>query len=113
MWAWTDNDGSPYDALSRDTILDNLMLYWLPATGASAARLYWESFGNAGDSLVAIPSGASQFPKEIIPAPRKWAQRRYTNLVYWNDLAKGGHFAAWEQPGSFVDEVRACFALMR
>jgi pimeloyl-ACP methyl ester carboxylesterase len=113
MWAWTDNAGSPYDALSRDTILDNLMLYWLPATGASAARLYWESFGNAGDSLVAIPSGASQFPKEIIPAPRKWAERRYTNLVYWNDLAKGGHFAAWERPGSFVDEVRACFALMR
>ena len=113
MWAWTDNDGSPYDALSRDTILDNLMLYWLPATGASAARLYWESFGNAGDNLVAVPAGASQFPKEIIPAPRKWAERRYTNLVYWNDLAKGGHFAAWEQPRSFVDEVRACFALMR
>ena len=113
MWAWTDNDGSPYDALSRDTILDNLMLYWLPATGASSARLYWESFANAGDSRVAIPSGASQFPKEIIPAPRKWAERRYTNLVYWNDLPKGGHFAAWEQPAAFVGELRACFGLMR
>ncbi len=113
MWAWTDNGGSPYDALSRDTILDNLMLYWLPATGASSARLYWESFAKFGDGEVTIPSGASQFPKEIIPAPRKWAERRYTNLVYWNDLPKGGHFAAWEQPGLFVGELRACFALMR
>lgn len=113
MWAWTDNGGSPYDALSRDTILDNLMLYWLPATGASSARLYWESFAKFGDGEVTIPSGASQFPKEIIPSPRKWAERRYKNLVYWNDLPKGGHFAAWEQPAAFVGELRACFGLMR
>ena len=113
MWAWTDNAGSPYDALNRDTILDNLMLYWLPATGASAARLYWESFARFADGEVAIPAGASQFPKEIIPAPRKWAERRYRNLVYWNELDKGGHFAAWEQPGLFVEELRNCFRLMR
>lgn len=113
MWAWTDNGGSPYDALSRDTILDNLMLYWLPATGASSARLYWESFAKFADGEVAIPAGASQFLKEIIPAPRKWAERRYTNLVYWNDLPKGGHFAAWEQPELFVGELRNCFRLMR
>ena len=113
MWAWTDNDGSPYDALSRDTILDNLMLYWLPATGASSARLYWESFAKFGEGEVSIPSGASQFPKEIIPSPRKWAERRYKNLIYWNDLPKGGHFAAWEQPELFVGELRDCFRLMR
>ena len=113
MWAWTDNAGSPYDALSRDTILDNLMLYWLPATGASSARLYWESFARFADGEVTIPAGASQFPREIIPAPRKWAERRYRNLVYWNELDKGGHFAAWEQPELFVQELRSCFRLMR
>ncbi|QGN53371.1 epoxide hydrolase family protein [Novosphingobium sp. Gsoil 351] len=113
MWAWTDNPGSPFEALSRDTILDNLMLYWLPATGASSARLYWESFAKFSEGEVAIPAGASQFPKEIIPAPRKWAERRYCNLVYWNDLPKGGHFAAWEQPELFVTELRDCFRLMR
>ena len=113
MWAWTDNDGSPFDALSRDRILDNIMLYWLPATGASSARLYWESFAKFGQGEVKVPTGASAFPKEIIPAPRKWAERRYTNLVYWNDLPKGGHFAAWEQPELFVDELRACFVQMR
>jgi len=112
MWAWTDNDGSPYDALSKDQILDNIMLYWLGAAGASAARLYWQSFATFGDGEVAIPSGASQFPKEIIPAPRKWAERRYTNLVYWNDLPRGGHFAAWEQPELFAQELRACFSIM-
>lgn len=112
MWAWTDNDGSPFDALSKDQILDNIMLYWLPATGASSARLYWESFARFGEGEVAIPAGASQFPKEIIPAPRKWAERRYTNLVYWNDVAKGGHFAAWEQPELFVSELQTCFSKM-
>lgn len=112
MWAWTDNDGSPFDALSRDAILDNIMLYWLPATGASSARLYWESFANIASGTVALPAGVSQFPKEVIPAPRKWAERRYTNLVYWNDLAKGGHFAAWEQPELFLGEIRKCFSLM-
>ncbi|MXO61578.1 epoxide hydrolase family protein [Qipengyuania oceanensis] len=112
MWAWTDNSGSPYDALSKDRILDNIMLYWLPATGASSARLYWESFSKFGEGQVAIPAGASQFPREIIPAPRKWAERRYTHLVYWNDLPKGGHFAAWEQPELFAGELRACFGKM-
>ena len=112
MWAWTDNSGSPYDALSRDRILDNIMLYWLPATGASSARLYWESFSKFGEGQVSILAGASQFPREIIPAPRKWAERRYTNLVYWNDLPKGGHFAAWEQPELFAGELRACFGKM-
>jgi pimeloyl-ACP methyl ester carboxylesterase len=109
---WTDNAGSPFDAIGRDSILDNLMLYWLPATGASSARLYWESFAWFAEGTVAIPAGASQFPKEIIPSPRKWAERRYTNLLYWNDVEAGGHFAAWEQPTLFVGELRACFAKM-
>lgn len=114
MWSWTDNAGSPLDALSMDNILDNVMLYWLPATGASAARLYWESFGAIGKSgPVHLPAGVTTFPREITKAPRKWAERILRNLVYWNEAPRGGHFAAWEQPGIFVDEVRRCFALMR
>jgi pimeloyl-ACP methyl ester carboxylesterase len=95
-----------------DQVLDDIMLYWLPGTGASAARLYWESFSRFGLGTVAIPSGASAFPKEILPAPREWAERTLTNLVYWNEVEKGGHFAAWEQPELFVRELRACFAKM-
>lgn len=114
MWSWTDNQGSPLDALSMDAILDNVMLYWLPANGASAARLYWESFGAIGKSgPVLLPAGVSTFPREITKAPRKWAERILQNLVYWNDAPHGGHFAAWEQPQIFVEEVRKCFALMR
>jgi len=114
MWSWTDNKGSPLDALSMDAILDNVMLYWLPANGASAARLYWESFGAIGKSgPVLLPAGVSTFPREITKAPRKWAERILQNLVYWNDAPRGGHFAAWEQPQIFVEEVRKCFALMR
>ena len=113
MFAWTDNAGSPFDALSHDTILDNIMIYWLTASGASAARLYWESAGRRRTGEVAIPSGSTAFPKEIIPAPRKWVERRMTQLVYWNQVAKGGHFPAWEQPALFAEELRASFSRMR
>lgn len=115
MWAWTDNAGKPEDALSRDAMLDNITLYWLTASGASSARMYWESFGKTAQNgyQVDVPAGVSTFPREISRAPRKWAERTLRNLVYWNDCAKGGHFAAWEQPGIFVEEVRKCFALMR
>ena len=113
FYAWTDCDGHPENALSRDELLDNLMLYWLPATGASSARLYWESFGNAfgrdAKAKVTLPTGCSLFPKEIVPTPREWAEQRYTNIVYWNELSKGGHFAAFEQPELFVNELRSCF----
>ena len=112
VFYWTDNDGSPWDALSMDQVIDDVMLYWLPATGASAARLYWESFADFGDGKVIIPAGASAFPKEILPAPREWVERTLTNLVYWNEVEKGGHFAAWEQPELFARELRACFATM-
>lgn len=114
MMTWTDNEGRPEDALSRDTILDNIMLYWLPAAGASAARLYWESFGSIGTMQpVNLPSGVSNFPKEISRAPRKWAERILRNLVYWENAARGGHFAAWEEPDLFVEQIRACFGQMR
>lgn len=112
VFYWTDNGGAPWDALSMDQALDDIMLYWLPATGASAARLYWESFGSFGEGTVAIPAGASAFPEEILPAPREWVKRSLTNLVYWNELEKGGHFAAWEQPELFVGELRRCFGQM-
>ncbi len=112
MWAWTDNAGAPEDALSRDAILDNIMLYWLPATGASAARLYWESFASFAGTEIDLPVAVSAFPKEILPTPRKWAERNYPNLVHWGEMERGGHFAAWEQPAAFVRELRTAFALM-
>ena len=81
------------------------------------ARLYWESFNrtfgrDAGDKIM-LPTGCSIFPKEIVPTPRSWAEQRYGNIVYWNELDKGGHFAAFEQPELFVNELRECFRLMR
>jgi pimeloyl-ACP methyl ester carboxylesterase len=113
MWAWTDNAGQPEDVLTMDEILDNIMLYWLPATGASSARLYWESFGSFGSVPLAIPVGVSMFPKELFRASRRWAEKHMSNIIHWNQLEKGGHFAAWEQPDTFVSEVRTCFAKVR
>jgi pimeloyl-ACP methyl ester carboxylesterase len=113
MWAWTDNQGRAEDVLSRDAMLDNLMLYWLTAAGASSARLYWESFGSAESGAITLPVAVSAFPKEILPTPRKWMERRCSNIVHWNEMEKGGHFAAWEQAEAFVKELRAAFALMR
>lgn len=113
FWAWTDCDGHPENVLTRDELLDNVMLYWLPATGASSARLYWESFRNTKLDPIATKTGCSIFPKEIFRCSRRWAEKRFTNLVYWNELQKGGHFAAFEQPETFVSELRACFRHMR
>ncbi|MDE2978891.1 MAG: epoxide hydrolase [Acidobacteriota bacterium] len=100
-------------AWTRDQLLDNVMMYWLPACGASSGRLYWESFGRGGGDPVEIPVGCSIFPKEIFRSSRRWAERRYRQLVYWNRLEKGGHFAAFEVPDVFVDELRKCFRVMR
>jgi pimeloyl-ACP methyl ester carboxylesterase len=113
--AWTDCDGHPENVLTRDELLDNVMLYWLPATGASSARLYWESFDRQGEAMaeVTVPAGCSIFPKEIFRMSRRWVEKRFTNLVYWNELERGGHFAAFEQPELFVDEVRKCFREVR
>jgi hypothetical protein len=113
FWAWTDCDGHPENVLTRDQLLDNVMLYWLPATGASSARLYWESFTKPGLDLVEVPTGCSIFPKEIIRVPRRWAETRFTDLRYWNEVDRGGHVAAFEQPALFVDEVRSFFRLVR
>jgi len=117
FYEWTDCDGHPENVLTREELIDNVMFYWLTASGASSARLYWESFGRAFGSgaanTVTLPTGCSIFPKEIVATPRSWAERRYTNIVYWNELTKGGHFAAFEQPEQFVNELRNCFRLMR
>ncbi len=114
FWAWTDCDGHPENALTRDELLDNVMMYWLTESGASSGRLYWESFGRGGRSdEVTVPTGCSIFPKEIFLCSRRWAEKRFTNLIYWNELDKGGHFAAFEQPDLFVNEVRNCFRSVR
>jgi pimeloyl-ACP methyl ester carboxylesterase len=113
MWAWTDNQGSPEDVLTRDEILDNIMMYWLPATGASSARLYWESFGSIGSVKLELPVGVSIFPKEIFRASRRWGEKHMSNIIHWNELPKGGHFAAWEQPELYLNEVRTCFRHLR
>jgi pimeloyl-ACP methyl ester carboxylesterase len=113
FWAWTDCDGHPENALTRDELLDNVMLYWLPATGASSARLYWESFGARGGTPVTVPSGMSIFPKEIFRPSRRWAERTYLDIRSWHELDRGGHFAAFEQPERFVEEVRGFFRLVR
>jgi pimeloyl-ACP methyl ester carboxylesterase len=113
FWAWADCDGHPENALSRDDMLDNIMLYWLPGTGASSARLYWESFGRRSTDDVAIPVGCSLFPKDIFAASRRWAEKRFHNIIHWNELQKGGHFAAMEQPELFVEELRSCFRILR
>jgi pimeloyl-ACP methyl ester carboxylesterase len=111
--AWTDCDGHPENVLTRDELLDNVMLYWLPAAGASSARLYWESFRDVSTEPIVVPTGCSIFPKEILRISDRWAASRFTNILYWNELERGGHFAAFEQPDLFVDEVRAFFRMIR
>jgi pimeloyl-ACP methyl ester carboxylesterase len=118
--AWMDCDGRPENVLTRDELLDNLTLYWLSATGASSARLYWESIRQVNEWIsgsvvdtVSVPTGASIFPKELQRPSRRWAEKRFTNIRHWNELDRGGHFAAFEQPELFVDELRSFFRLVR
>ena len=113
FWAWTDCDGHPENALGRDEMLDNVMLYWLTASAASSARLYWESFGKIrGKGRVDVPTGVASFPKEIIRAPRNWCEVDY-NITHWTTMERGGHFAAFEQPEAFTEDVRTFFATIR
>jgi pimeloyl-ACP methyl ester carboxylesterase len=112
FWAWTDCHGHPENVLSRDALLDNVMVYWLTRSAGSSARLYWESFGRASMEPIEIPVGCSIFPKEIFRVSRRWAEKRYRRLAYWNELDSGGHFAAMEQPKLFVSELRRCFRVM-
>ena len=113
FWAWTDCDGHPENAVSRDELLDNVMLYWITGSGASSARLYWESFNSfITDGRVELPTGVAAFPKEILRTPRRWCEAVY-NITHWTTMPRGGHFAAFEQPDLFVDDVRAFFATVR
>jgi pimeloyl-ACP methyl ester carboxylesterase len=114
-------DGEPVGNLTRDTIIDNITLYWLTGTGASAARSYWEdgqalaqarASGQAPPE-VSLPVGFTTFPGEIWRTPRSWAEKAYPNLTYFNEVEKGGHFAAWEEPELFSEELRAAFRPLR
>jgi pimeloyl-ACP methyl ester carboxylesterase len=113
-------DDRPSGNLTRDNILDNITLYWLTGTGASAARSYWEAYGpdapGAGQAPppdVRIPVAFTTFPGEIWRTPRSWVEKSYSNVVYFNEVDKGGHFAAWEEPEIFATELRAAFASLR
>jgi pimeloyl-ACP methyl ester carboxylesterase len=100
--------------LTRDEVLDNITLYWLTNTGVSASRLYWEYRGGFFNAKgVSIPVAVSVFPGEQYQAPRSWAEQAYPNLIYYNEVDKGGHFAAWEQPELFTEELRAAFPSLR
>ena len=104
------------EGLTRDDILDNITIAWLTNTALSGARLYWENWGKFGyfnAKGVSIPVAVSVFPDELYPAPRSWAERAYPKLIHYNKLDKGGHFAAWEQPRLFSEEVRAGFRSLR
>jgi pimeloyl-ACP methyl ester carboxylesterase len=108
-------DGHAAGDLTRDDVLDNITLYWLTNTAISAARLYWENKGMSALNAVnvSIPAAVSVFPGEIYQAPRSWTERAYHKLIYYNQAAAGGHFAAWEQPQLFSEEVRAGFRPLR
>ena len=118
IYAWTDPDSD----LSRDQVLDNVMHYWLPGTGASAARLYWESLGDVsrwldgpledGD-IVRVPVGCSVFPHELQRPTRREAEQRFPDIRHWGEPDRGGHFAAWEQPALFASEVKSFFRQLR
>jgi epoxide hydrolase len=109
---WSDCEGHPGNIFTKDQLLDHVMLYWLTATAASSARLYWESFNNPDMSPVNIPTGCSLFPMELFRPSRRWAETRFKKIAYWNELDKGGHFAALEQPEMFVAELRNCFGAL-
>ncbi|WP_404804886.1 epoxide hydrolase family protein [Metapseudomonas lalkuanensis] len=111
---WVLTRGEPERAFTRDEMLDNISLYWLTNTGTSSARIYWEnSSSSAKPGPISIPVAVTIFPGEVYKPPRHWAARLYTNLVYFNRVDKGGHFAAWEEPELFSAEVRAAFKSMR
>jgi pimeloyl-ACP methyl ester carboxylesterase len=114
VWAWSDHGGDLWEVLSPDQVLDNITLYWLTRTGASSARLYWESiaevtawFSRHDGDPVTVPTGCTVFPKEVPHPYPRWAERRFPSIVHWGQPERGGHFGAWEQPALFISEVRA------
>ncbi len=107
FWAWTDCDGHPENALTRDELLDNVMLYWVTETATSSARIYWESFGRRGSrEPVTVPAGFAVYPAEIVPPIRSWVEPVFPNIVHWAEMDRGGHFAAFEVPDLFVPDIR-------
>ena len=114
FYQWMDCDGHPENIVSRDELLDNIMVYWLTGSGASSARLYWESFGGGEgrEQPVSIPMGATISTKDIFRTSERFASRVFTNSVYWKDNDDGGPSAAFEQPNAFVSELRECFSVM-
>lgn len=115
---WTDSGGEPEKVLTYDEMLDAISLYWLTNTGASSSRLYWEGTQAGGGPFNAfdipdVPVAVTVFPAEIYPAPRSWGERAYGNLIHWNEVDKGGHFAAWEQPQLLAQELRTAFRSLR
>jgi pimeloyl-ACP methyl ester carboxylesterase len=113
---WSDCDGDPERAFTRDQLITNVMIYWVTGTIASSARLYWEhqhtDRADAGQPFVGVPTGVARYPEEILRFPRSWVERRY-NVTYWAEMPRGGHFAAMEQPELFTDDVRTFFRTVR
>jgi len=116
---WSDSGGVPENVLSRDDMLNDITLYWLNNVGASSSRFYWENNNNnfSSDTQktrdIKVPVAITAFPKEIYKAPESWSKQAYPSLIYYNQAAKGGHFAAWEQPQLFTEELRAAFKSLR
>lgn len=112
LQAWSDNGGNVESVFTRDQVLDDITMYWLTDSGASSARMYWESLDDL-QFTVDIPAGVSVFLHDVNIAPREWGGRDFTNITSWNEVVPGGHFAAFEQPEIFVREVRDCFRRLR
>jgi pimeloyl-ACP methyl ester carboxylesterase len=116
---WTFSGGVPERSLTKDEMLDDITLYWLTNTATSAAQLYWENNNNNFNVVeqktreIKVPVGVTVFPGEIYQAPHSWAKKAYPKLTYFNEVDKGGHFAAWEEPQLFAAEVRAAFRSLR
>jgi pimeloyl-ACP methyl ester carboxylesterase len=117
--AWTYSGGDPERSLTKDEMLDDITLYWLTNSATSSAQLYWENNTNNFNVVeqktaqIKVPVGVTVFPGEIYQAPRSWTERAYPNLTYFNKVDKGGHFAAWEEPLLYAQEVRAAFRPLR
>ena len=114
FYRWSDDTGSPEDALSLDQMLDNISLYWFTNTAASSAWINWENKdASFSGGKLGLPVAATVFPREINRALKSWAEQTYSNLIYWNEAEHGGHFAAFEEPDSFVEEMRSAFRTLR
>jgi pimeloyl-ACP methyl ester carboxylesterase len=116
---WTYSGGDPERSLTKDQMLDDITLYWLTNSAISSARLYWENNSNNFSAAaqrtadISVPVAVTVFPGEIYRAPRSWTQKAYPTLMYFNEVDKGGHFAAWEEPELFAAELRAAFKSLR